>query len=271
MTQFLPRRLSAVLTALALILLTGAVLASAQTDEIQVYDAAIAPKGTFNLMSHSNFTPKGDDTPKFPGALIADHSFQETLEWAYGVQSWFEQGLYLPVASVYSKGRGSTLNGFKIRELFVKPHAEDQTFFYGINFEFSTNHLWWEERRETGEIRPIVGLHLHPENLGKHQLDLIFNPIVDTDYAGGVGNLEFVPSGRIAIHVNDKWALAAEEYSDFGPLRHFYKPNQQFQELWATTDYYGKVYSIETGVGVGFTDAADKVTLKFMIDRNFNF
>src|SRR5690348_12004120 len=31
----------------------------AQTDEIQVYDAAIADQGKFNLMMHSNFTPKG--------------------------------------------------------------------------------------------------------------------------------------------------------------------------------------------------------------------
>lgn len=259
------------LAGLALLLVALPTFASAQTDEIQVYDAAIAPKGSFNLMSHSNFTPRGRETPDYPGAIIADHSFQETLEWAYGVQDWFEQGLYLPVSTPYSKGRGSSLDGFKIRELFVKPHAETQTFFYGANFEFSTNHLWWEPKRFTSEVRPIVGLHLHPASLGKHQLDLIFNPIVDTDYSGGFGNLEFVPSARIAIHANDKWAIAAEEYSDFGPLRHFYRSNRQFQEAWATTNYYGKVYTVETGVGVGFTDGADKLTLKFMISRDFKF
>jgi hypothetical protein len=31
------------------------------------------------------------------------------------------------------------LNGFKVRELFVVPHAAEQPFFYGINFEFSYN------------------------------------------------------------------------------------------------------------------------------------
>jgi hypothetical protein len=31
----------------------------AQTDEIQVYDAAIAEPGVFNLMIHANFTPIG--------------------------------------------------------------------------------------------------------------------------------------------------------------------------------------------------------------------
>lgn len=258
------------LFALALMLLSLPILASAQTDEIQVYDAAIAGKGVVNLMSHSNFTPMGRETPQFPGSVIADHSFQETLEWAYGVTDWFEQGLYLPVSTLDSQGRGASLDGFKIRELFVKPHAEDQTFFYGANFEFSTNHLWWEPKRFTSEVRPIVGWHLHPASLGKRQLDLIFNPIVDTDYTGGFGNLEFVPSGRIAVHMNDKWAEAIEEYSDFGPLHRFLPANQQFQELWATTNYYGKVYSIETGVGVGFADGADKLTMKFMISRDFH-
>ena len=33
--------------------------ASAQTDEIQVYDAQIAEPGVFNLMVHNNFTPEG--------------------------------------------------------------------------------------------------------------------------------------------------------------------------------------------------------------------
>jgi hypothetical protein len=42
--------------------------AFAQTDEIQVYDAAIAPTGGFNLTLHNNFTPSGDTAPRFAGA-----------------------------------------------------------------------------------------------------------------------------------------------------------------------------------------------------------
>ncbi|MGH9606736.1 MAG: hypothetical protein ACRD3N_13685, partial [Terracidiphilus sp.] len=71
--------------------------ASAQTDEIQVYDAVIAPQGIFNIMVHSNFTPEGRTQPTFPGAIIANHSFNGAWEWAYGVKPWMEQGLYLPV------------------------------------------------------------------------------------------------------------------------------------------------------------------------------
>ena len=189
--------------------------AFAQTDEIQVYDAEIEELGKFNVMVHSNFTPIGRKTPDFPGGIIPNHSVNGAVEWAYGVTDWFEQGLYFPVYTAYSEGRGGSLNGFKIRELFVRPHAHDHTFFYGVNFEFSVNYKYWESKRITSEVRPIVGLHLHP-------VDIIFNPIVDTDYTGGFGDLEFVPATRVAYNLNDKWAVAAEEYADVGPLRHFY-------------------------------------------------
>jgi len=50
-------------------------------------------------------------------------------------------------------------------------------------------------------------------------VDVIVNPILDTDYTGGFGNLEFVPASRIAYNWNDRWAVALEEYADLGPLR----------------------------------------------------
>jgi hypothetical protein len=136
-------------------------------------------------------------------------------------------------------------------------------FFCGVNFEFSVNYKYWESKRITSEVRPIVGLHLHP-------VDIIFNPIVDTNYTGGLGNLEFVPAGRIAYNVNDKWAVAVEEYADFGPLRHFYAMNDQFHEVWAVMDHSSKKLSVETGVGVGVTAGADKLTFKLMLSRDLN-
>jgi hypothetical protein len=252
--------------AVALIAVALAVVpkaAFAQTDEIQVYDAEIEELGKFNVMVHSNFTPIGRKTPDFPGGIIPNDSVNGAVEWAYGVTDWFEQGLYFPVYTAYSEGRGGSLNGFKIRELFVRPHAHDHMFFCGVNFEFSVNYKYWESKRITSEVRPIVGLHLHP-------VDIIFNPIVDTNYTGGLGNLEFVPAGRIAYNVNDKWAVAVEEYADFGPLRHFYAMNDQFHEVWAVMDHSSKKLSVETGVGVGVTAGADKLTFKLMLSRDLN-
>jgi hypothetical protein len=239
------------------------VVAVGQTDEIQVYDAEIAEPGVFNLMIHTNYIPIGRKTPDFPGAIIADHSVNGAAEWAYGVTDWFEQGLYLPVWSPHSQNHGTSINGVKLRELFVRPHAADHKFFYGVNFEFSVNRLFWEPRRITSEIRPIVGTHLD-------KVDFIFNPIVDTDYTGGVKNLEFVPATRLAYNLNSKWAVAVEEYSDFGPLKNFRPVSEQFQEVWGVFDHTGKSVDIEAGVGVGVTGGADRLTFKLMVSRDLN-
>src|SRR5579872_7243737 len=141
----------------------------AQTDEIQVYDAEIAEPGIFNLMIHTNYTPSGRKTPAFPGATIANDSINGAAEFAYGVKPWFEQGLYLPVYSLNSTNQGPAINGFKIRELFVRPNAHERKVFYGLNFEFSVNARYWESKRITSELRPIFGVHLH-------RWDLIYNP-----------------------------------------------------------------------------------------------
>jgi hypothetical protein len=237
--------------------------AFAQTDEIQVYDAEVADPGTINVMVHSNFTPIGRKTADFPGGIIPDRSVNGAVEWAFGVKDWFEQGLYFPVYTAYSKDRGGSLNGFKIRELFARPHAHDHTFFYGVNFEFSVNYSFWESRQITSEVRPIVGVHLK-------KIDLIYNPIVDTDYTGGFGNLEYVPAGRVAYNLNEKWAVSLEEYADMGSLHHFDKLNDQFHEVWAVLNHDSKTVSIETGVGVGVTHGADKLTFKLMLSRDIS-
>ena len=253
--------------AVLFILISAALVAAprpacAQTDEIQVYDASIAPQGKFNLTWHNNFTPDGLKTPAFPGGIIPERSFNGVTEWAYGVTDWFELGLYLPLYSI-SKNHDATINGGKIRLLFVKPHAEDRTFFYGANFEFSYNATYWEPVRFTSEIRPIVGVHLHP-------VDIIINPILDNSFRGGFASLDFAPAARIAYNFSPKFALAVEEYSDVGPLRAIYPTGQESHEVWSVFDRATKLADIEAGVGFGVTAASDKVTLKLILSRDLN-
>ena len=255
----LSARRSPVFLAVAMALAALPAIALAQTDEIQVYDAEIVEPGVINLMLHSNFTPSGIQTPAFPGALISDHSFNSVPEFAFGITPWFEQGLYLPVYSI-SRGRGATLDSVKLRELFVRPHAGDHTFFYGVNFEFSYNATYWDSRRFTSEIRPIIGLHLHP-------WDIVINPILDTDWTG-VRNYIFVPAMRLAYNYSPKWAFAAEHYSDYGPLRQFETVSGQYHSLWAVVDHTSKILDVEAGIGFGLTAATDKVTLKLMLSRD---
>lgn len=246
-------------TAGLLLLVLYSAAASAQTDEIQVYDAEIAKPGVFNLMVHNNFTPEGLKTPRFSGGLVPNQTLNGVPEWAYGVTDWFEQGLYLPLYSM-ANGEGPVLDGFKVRELFVVPHAAERTFFYGVNFEFSHNSTHWDPNRYTSEIRPIIGWHLG-------QFDFIINPILDNSWTG-FNNLDFAPSVRIAYNVSNTWAVATEVYSDYGPLKHFLPADEQSQQLFGVVDYKSDDFNIEAGVGFGLTPASDRLVVKLMISRD---
>ena len=247
--------------ALVAMLLAAPALAFGQTDEIQVYDGGLAAPGVLNLTLHNNFTPKGVTTPAFPGAVVADKSFNGVPEFALGLTTWFEAGLYLPL---YSRDHdaGWGLDGLKLRALFAVPKADDRTFFYGANFEFSYNAKRWDTTRFTSEIRPIIGWHLKP-------VDIIINPIFDTSY-DGFGNLEFVPAARVAYSVSPAWAVAVEEYADFGPVRAFLPRTDQSHQIYGVIDHTGGGWEVEAGVGVGVTDGSDRLTIKLILSRDLN-
>jgi hypothetical protein len=258
MTTVRPSRPPSLRWLLAVSQLLWCATAVAQTDEIQVYDASIADKGTFNLTLHNNYTVRGSTEPSFPGGLAPNHRLSGVAEWAYGLADWFEAGLYLPIYSVASGDAG--FQGFKIRSLFVVPHADDRRFVYGVNLEFSYNGEHWDAQRSTQEIRPIFGWHL-----GK--FDLIFNPILDNSYKGA-GKLEFVPATRFAYNVTSKWAVAVEEYADYGPLDDFYAPDEQSHQLFAVFDYSSGGLSLEGGIGFGLTSVTDDLALKFIFSKD---
>jgi hypothetical protein len=67
-------------------------------DEIQVYNAGIAAPGQFTIQQHLNYIGSGLKEPPFPGGLVSNHSINGTPEFAYGVNDWWEVGLYLPFA-----------------------------------------------------------------------------------------------------------------------------------------------------------------------------
>ena len=239
------------LQALLACVLAWAGAARAQTDEIQVYDAGITAPGQFSLTWHNNFTASGRRQAAFPAGVIPEHALNGVPEWAYGVTDWLEAGTYLPV---YTRTRDGRLlfDGVKLRALLVVPDAHERTVFYGLNFEFSYNTPHWDTSRFTGEIRPIIGVHLG-------RLDLIVNPILDTDF-DGLGKTIFAPATRIAYRIGGKLALALEHYADLGP--------QPSQSLFAVFDYGSGRSGIEFGVGRGLTHSADSCMLKLMLMRD---
>jgi hypothetical protein len=253
----MPRRPRLLRCCALLACLSGMIPAAwAQTDEIQVYDAEITAPGGFNLTWHNNYTFAGRTQPAFPGGVVPEHALNGVPEWAYGVTKWFEAGIYLPVYTLTSDGQ-LLFDSTKLRLLFVAPDAHNRTLFYGINFEFSYNKPQWEPYRWSGEIRPIVGVHLG-------RLDLIANPILDTDF-NGLGRLDFAPCARAAWNFSDRLAMALENYSDLGPVRHFASGPNQSHTLFAVLDLGNSSNGIEFGVGHGFTHASDSGVVKLMV------
>lgn len=251
--------MSAVIGAIALAGLAGPA-ARAQTDEIQVYDATINEPGQFSVELHNNYTPIGRLQPDFPGGVIPNHALNGVPEWAYGVTDWLELGTYLPLYTLTNSGQFE-LDGAKLRALFVVPRAKEQEFFYGINFELSFNAQHWEQTRNSGEIRPILGTHLGP-------WDLIVNPIFDTAF-DGAHRLDFAPAERVAYNLSELWAVAIEYYAAYGYISGFSPLNRQNQTGFVVIDYNGEPNSVEFGIGHGFTAASDALVLKLMITHQF--
>jgi hypothetical protein len=243
-----------------LALLAMPTLCQAQADEIQVYDGGLAAPGVFNLTWHNNYTFKGSDVPPAPGGIAPRHALNGVTEWAYGVNSWFESGLYLPL---YSVGDGKArINGLKLRALVARPDAAEQRFVYGLGFELSYNSRRWDTTRITSEFRPIIGWHLG-------SFDVIFNPILDTAY-DGLGDMVFAPSTRLAWNVSPRFAVALEEYADFGPLNDFASGSEQSHQLFAVTDFARGKLEVQAGLGFGLTRAADDLVFKLILARDLN-
>jgi hypothetical protein len=228
------------------------------TDEIQVYNAAIAAPGQFTIQQHLNYIPLGIKDPPFPGGLVSHGSINGTPEFAYGVTDWWEVGLYLPFAI---QDRRFYSDSFKLRTLFVSPHADQRNFFYGVNFEFSNETPKFSQTRFGMEIRPIVGVR-------QGDYEFIVNPIVGIGF-GKYGEADFTPAARVARKFKDDLSLGFEYYADFGKIGDFKKLDEQQHTLFAVADFKLGIFGVNFGVGYGLTPASDRVVVKTIIGYAF--
>lgn len=228
------------------------------TDEIQVYNAAIAAVGQFTIQQHLNYIPLGLKEPPFPGGLVSNHSLNGTPEFAYGVTDWWELGLYFPFAV---ENQQFLSNAFKVRTLFVSPHADQRDFFYGINLEFSNTTPKFAQTRFAMEIRPIIGVR-------NTDWEFIVNPILDAGF-GKLGELDFAPAARLARKLAPDTYLGLEYYSDLGEIGNFLKLADQQHTLFLVTDFKAGVFDVDFGVGYGLTPGSDRWVVKTIISYAF--
>jgi hypothetical protein len=232
--------------------------AARATDEIQVYNAGIAAPGQFTIQQHLNYVALGSKDPPFPGGFPSNHSINGTPEFAYGVTDWWEVGLYLPFAI---QDRQFLSDSFKLRTLFVSPHAEQRNFFYGVNFEFSNETPKFSQTRFGLEIRPIIGVR-------NADYEFIVNPIVDIGL-GKNGEADFAPAARLARKLGEDLYAGFEYYSDLGEIGNFNKPSDQQHTLFAVTDFKLGDFGVNFGLGRGLTPASDRWVIKTIVGYAF--
>lgn len=251
---------------LAAVVMAGLVLAHspgamATTDEIQVYNAEINKPGQFSIELHNNYAIQAEKNPDHYGGMVPNHALNGTPEFAYGMTDWWELGLYLPYA-VTNDGEFHQ-GGFKLRTLFVSPHAAERHFFYGMNFEFSWQPQLFQDNRWNMEVRPIIGVRFAP-------IEFIINPIVDAALSGTNRRVSFAPAERLAYLLTDNWDIGIENYSDIGPVDAVPPFNQQDHTVFLVTDYAAKEFSVNFGVGRGYTGGAeDKWIMKMILEHDF--
>lgn len=232
---------------------------AAAVDEIQVYNAEIAPVGRFSVAQHLNYVFQGSTAADFPGGIASNQTLNGTPEFAYGVTDWFEVGLYAPFTltpegTFYSQGA-------KLRALAVSPNAAERKFFYGMNVELSYVTPAFSQSAVGLEFRPILGVR----DLG---WEAIINPIVDIGF-GPNGSVQFAPAARVARQVWDELWIGAEYYSNFGPFNSFDNAAQQQHSLFAVIDFVAFGVDVNFGIGFGLNDPADQLVAKLILSRTF--
>ena len=100
--------------------------------------------------------------------------------------------------------------------------------------------------------------------------EFIVNPIVDVSF-GPFGEADFAPVVRLARNLGEDRFVGLEYYSDFGKIGNVLPLQQQYQELYAVTDFKVKEVDVELGVGYGFTSGSDRLMFKAIIGYAFRF
>lgn len=241
-------------TAFALCTMTDA----RAVDEIQVYNAGIAEIGQLTIQQHLNYVALGTKTAPFAGGLRSNGSVNGTPEFAYGLTEWWEVGLYAPFSI---QDRTYYSDALKLRTLFVTPHAEQRSFFYGVNFEFSHETPPFAQTRFAMEIRPIIGIR-------NDRYEFIVNPIVDIGF-GQYGETRFAPAARLARKFGPDLFGGFEYYADLGKIGSFGSFMQQQHTLFAVTDFKLGEFDVNFGVGYGLTPVSDRWVAKAIIGYAF--
>ena len=224
-------------------------------DEIQVYDDEINAKGESSLELHVNSTPRGVQTPSYPGEVMNNNGVRVTPELAYGLGHDLEAGLYISYVNYDNKFQYAATK-LRMKWLPIREEKGD-SFFAGANLEIANIQPQFEESRYNSEVRFIIGKHID-------EWLVSFNPIVDMPLSQPyVHQAPYFSTGtRISREFTKELAFGIEYYSSLNQINQPIN-YQNTQQLGFLMMYYdGNPISFQAGVGKGFSNSTDSLTLK---------
>ncbi|MBS0375749.1 MAG: hypothetical protein JSR73_14315 [Proteobacteria bacterium] len=245
---------------LAASLLAGWPAGAALEDEIQVYLDDLDAPGEWGLEVHLNTTPSGVTTPSYPGEVVSARGTRLTQELSYGLGNGFEAGLYLP--AVVEPGGHPNLAGAKLRLkwLPIAGGAQHDGWFAGANLELARVPERYEQTRWGSELRLMAGRRVAGWTLG-------MNPVFAWALGeGGHATPDFELGLKAARDVARGIALGAEYYAGLGPVDAIPGWAGQDHRLYATLDVDRAPWVFNFGVGYGLSAAADRWTVKLIIE-----
>jgi len=259
----LPRRILQSVFVCACLMLAPSISMAVLQDEIQVYDDEINDKGKASLELHVNNTPNGIQTQSYPGEVTNNNGTRVTPELAYGLGHDLEAGLYIAYVNYNSKFQYAAT---KVRMKWL-PIREDKgdSFFAGMNIELANVQPQFDESRYNSEARFIIGKHFD-------EWLFSFNPIVGMPLSQPYVHQSpyYSTATRLSREVLPELALGVEYYSNVNQLGQPIN-YQNTQQLGFLMMYYeGSPISFQAGVGKGFSNSTDSLTLKAIFSIPLN-
>jgi hypothetical protein len=250
----------------ALLFLSCGVAAFAQGNyEVQIYGSETVAPGNTMVELHSNFTAVGAKTST-DGTYPTNHQEHETVEITQGWNDWFETGFYI-FTSLGPNGQGYQWVGDHFRPRVRAPERWRWPVGVSLSLEAGYQRAIFSADTWTLEIRPIIDKQMGPWYLA-------FNPAFDRSWHGpGVAqSLDFEPGLKVAYSFNKKIAGGFEYYAAAGPITGFDPIGQQQQQLVPAIDLdLNPDWEFNFGVGIGMTHGTDRLLVKMILGRRFDF
>jgi hypothetical protein len=238
---------------------------AALVDEIQVYTDKINEPGAFGVELHTIYFSNGRKTPDYPREVTTHHSLFVTPEFSYGLTKTLEAGFYLPTARDGATGN-YYMAGYKARLKWLPIQGEKDTggLFAGANLEIGRVAERFDQTQSNAELRFMLGWR-------DEEWLLAFNPKIGKGLSNGASSeradwgLQLKGAHRVAAGVS----MGLEYYTGQGEIGRSLTWAEQDNKIFLVLDYDREPLIFSIGIGHGLTQAAEKTTIKMIVELPF--